>query len=610
MVLASYASSVLAARTLQLSWTPEWPQWTSGDGTSSGLGPDGPWQAVVVGVGNFSDLQSVYDFSNLSSMITPLYPFNTEITTLLMAGMGGNYSITGSEASNTAQILQSQSSDDRSELQAHINAPVGPDVQDFIQIRGVGDQTAHTVNGFIMAATHGWNITLPSNRSYAAEVGILGLGPPGSIPGLANMSTIPNQLKSSNAIGSNSFGMHIGSVSQEILGSMVLGGYDQSRVIGPVGIFAFVQSSPIAWLVDIALGAARCESPFDGINGTMAQLFKGTGGSIIAEELRQVLGGPSNTVGMAPDPTFPYITLPPGSCEAIASYLPVTWNPDIGLFIWNSDDKLFPQIINSSAYLEFSLIGVTSEILKIKVPFKLLNLTLEAPIVDTPTPYFPCQPSNFSSGTWTLGRAFLQAAFLGFNFDQNITFLAQAPGPTLNQSNIVPIESTDQILAGSQTDASSALVASWNNSWAPLDCSMQALNNNSNSSGSAPPSLHQITTGAIAGIVIGTVAGLALLALSVFLFLRYQKFLGTTALGGSHSIGAAELGDPPRNALNPGQRHETGGNPIFESDGKENASEIEGAGIRHELPASDCVADTTQITEKEKPAIKRYLWLS
>jgi hypothetical protein len=50
----------------------------------------------------------------------------------------------------------------------------------------------------------------------------------------------------------------------------------------------------------------------------------------------------------------------------------------------------------------------------ISVPFALLNLTLDYPLVSTPTQYFPCASYTPSDDSlYHLGRALLQAVFLG-----------------------------------------------------------------------------------------------------------------------------------------------------------------------------------------------------
>lgn len=95
--------------------------------------------------------------------------------------------------------------------------------------------------------------------------------------------------------------------------------------------------------------------------------------------------------------------------------------------------------MTSSAYLSFAFPpprGGTDNVI-IKVPFALLNLTLDTPIVGTPTQYFPCHSYDPETGKnndkttdpYRLGRAFLQAAFFGRNWRSQTTWLAQAPGP-------------------------------------------------------------------------------------------------------------------------------------------------------------------------------------
>ena len=64
------------------------------------------------------------------------------------------------------------------------------------------------------------------------------------------------------------------------------------------------------------------------------------------------------------------------------------------------------------------------------MPFALLNLTLEAPLVTEATPYFPCY---LSDNIYSFGRAFLQAAFVAEDLSTGngygTWFFAQAPGP-------------------------------------------------------------------------------------------------------------------------------------------------------------------------------------
>ena len=81
----------------------------------------------------------------------------------------------------------------------------------------------------------------------------------------------------------------------------------------------------------------------------------------------------------------------------------------------------------------------------IKVPFALLNLTLEPPIVPTPQQYFPCRSfyANDGSGKCEFGKAFLKATFVGMNWGENKWFMAQAPEPRVGASNVQSIGLND-----------------------------------------------------------------------------------------------------------------------------------------------------------------------
>lgn len=89
--------------------------------------------------------------------------------------------------------------------------------------------------------------------------------------------------------------------------------------------------------------------------------------------------------------------LPPGTFEEAAKHLPVTFDTGLGLFLWDTSNPLFDRIVSSTAYLAFTFASRTATNITIRVPFRLPNLTLTAPLVDEPTAYFPCRP--FASNT-------------------------------------------------------------------------------------------------------------------------------------------------------------------------------------------------------------------
>ena len=98
---------------------------------------------------------------------------------------------------------------------------------------------------------------------------------------------------------------------------------------------------------------------------------------------------------------------------------PVTLQTDVGLYTWNTD--AYKQIVSSPAYPAFVFQQVGAGNMTIKVPFALLNLRLESPIVSTLQQYFSCRPfyANDGSGKYEFGKAFLQATFIGMNWREN-----------------------------------------------------------------------------------------------------------------------------------------------------------------------------------------------
>ena len=120
------------------------------------------------------------------------------------------------------------------------------------------------------------------------------------------------------------------------------------------------------------------------------------------------------------NPVVPYFFMSPQTCANIAQHLPVTSQPGIGLYMWYTNGSTaaeYQRVVRSLAYLAFVFQGGAGNI-TIKVPFALLNLTLEAPLVTIPQQYFPCRPfhANDGSGHYVFGKAFLQASFIGWNW--------------------------------------------------------------------------------------------------------------------------------------------------------------------------------------------------
>ncbi|KAK2023277.1 hypothetical protein LX32DRAFT_601102, partial [Colletotrichum zoysiae] len=290
----------------------------------------------------------------------------------------------------------------------------------------------------------------PTGDWYPAFAGCLGVGAADTVnqsfttpSDLIKVSLVPGMPWTRGKTSSNSFSMHIGSVASRMSDSLWFGGYDQIRLIGDVLVADqdFVRS-PVT-LKDISIEVVRGASPF---NFTAQDGLLASGNSSIGTGLR-----------VAVDGCAPYLTLPKSTCDNIASRLPVNYNPELGLYLWDTKSPKYSQVVSSASALSFTFLSDSNtKTTTIRVPFSHLNLTLSEPLVESPVPYFPCFTDGI--GTYSLGRAFLQDAFLGADWGQSKWWLAQAPGPNIQLSpSVADIAEGDTTVKAGNND--------WEESW-------------------------------------------------------------------------------------------------------------------------------------------------
>lgn len=512
-LLAKSVSTTSAVPARGLIWSPKT------------YGPDGPWQAVTIDLGSDSQPLDLYPGSTWHSNILA-----TSIC--LVTAATCNARAAGLYDSSTSTSVSTY--------------PVPNTVAPIDWTSGAMPMTGiHTVQ-FDTATVHGWtqqgfqipnlsllvilagNYTLPDGTNYPPELGTLALGAQdinqtysdvGSVTSF-NASLLSGYMYEERQIPSNAYGLHIGSAALGIPGSAIMGGYDQSRVLGAVTAQSFATYTLPIDLLDIGIGVAEGGSPFNftSKSGLMAQ-----GNSSISLSLPVLI-----------EATIPYLYLPASTCDAIAAQLPVTFQPGYGLYFWNTADPQYERIVSSPSYLSFTfrLDQSNSQNMTINVPFRLLNLTLEAPLVNTATQYFPCR-SLTNGGAYTLGRAFLQAAFVGVNWgttESGVWFLAQAPGPnTPSTGSITPIGFSDTNISSS----ANKWIDSWKDSWTVLDQGGLTNQTSNQTATSGPPgstnTKASFPVGAIVGIAIGCVAIIASSLLLTTLCIRRRRRRTQTA---------------------------------------------------------------------------------
>lgn len=441
-----------------------------------------------------------------------------------------------------------------------------------------------TIRNTSIDVVHDKTITFPGGSTYSPSIGYLALGSTNATrlyPQGSGQIT-PNYLYNQHVTPSASFSMHHSSANVGPEGSLIWGGYDQSRAIGDVGVFRF--SSPEQFmqpkLIGIGLGVEAGASPFSTPQP--------------ATSLLHVNNSEGNWQPTVINPVLPYLYLTPETCQDIAKHLPVTLMEEISIYVWNTSDPQYEVIVGSSAYLSMvfrpdgadSTSGPQSNF-TIKIPFKLLNLTLESPIVSSSTQYFPCSPYriiNQSMGVF-LGRPFLQAAFLVGNLNQSVYFLAQAPGPDADTPNVQPIHVADTSI---KSLPASKYADSWSKHWRILDSSPKVSNHSSTSSLSTANSKPSHTKGRIAGIVVGSVVAAAVLTGTIaFFLLRARRRRRSPQNAGTEKISTDGSSDPSssNHLTDVGTLEKDSMSPVSEAIGSPTWV------FRHEMPAAEAGID-------------------
>jgi hypothetical protein len=491
------------------------------DAFGTGLyGPDGPWHAAVVMLGTHQrdNLTAIFD----KGPRVPVWPTGSTIVQLLTTEGGGAYE---PSANATEPFEEFGNGGDNFMRLADFYAnqrSEGAAFTDGLTISNMRfeGQGYANVNATIYAMNTS-RVELRDGRSYAppVHVGNLGLGRPKDTDFVGE--SMLGQMKSQGLLKSNSFGLHLGSAQFGQKGSLILGGYEENRVLGTVGVFEMQLGTPVIWLVDVQIGVETGRWPFasppnqigirENNNGS---IWEGKTNDPDADFVIKYLGGKEGSIALTPNPAVPGIYLPAPTCANAAKHLPVIFDDKTGYYFWDTTSQDYHYILNSAAFLSFILADTSVTNVTIKVPFKALNLTLESPIVDAPRQYFPCfDTSTQGSGYWELGRAFLQSAFFGINFDQNVTFLAQAPGPRNEQSVV------RELLPGEKTVVARP-AESWADTWRGLWLALEEGPSDAANSGQNDGKLG---TAAIAGIAVGGVVGVALLGAAMWWVLRRQR---------------------------------------------------------------------------------------
>ncbi|KAI0513063.1 hypothetical protein F5B22DRAFT_285629 [Xylaria bambusicola] len=282
-----------------------------------------------------------------------------------------------------------------------------------------------------------------------------------SVPLLNSMISLPNMASSLSEAGrvSSPFSsFHMGSVEPPVNGSLIIGGYDNKKIMGDLLNWTETyntRGNPSGNLVltHIYIGVDSGFLPLDSLRLNNQSFPQGP-----YKQDPSLLRDRRNftTTEIIIEPGSPYLHLNHGACGQLAGLLDLEYDATRNLYLWSYPPD--HPIFRSPVYLEFVLrpywddydldesqAGVPE--VSIKVPIASLQHTFHATTraingsLLPPARYFPCShhDSEWSNGWYTwprLGRAFLQSAFLASSFKYNDDadtvanyWLAQAPGP-------------------------------------------------------------------------------------------------------------------------------------------------------------------------------------
>ncbi|KAM0719693.1 hypothetical protein Q7P37_003824 [Cladosporium fusiforme] len=253
------------------------------------------------------------------------------------------------------------------------------------------------------------------------------------------------------------------------------------------------------------------------------------------------------------DSTVPHIWLPDEAIDRFVSAFGLNYDNQTDLFLVN--DTIRNELLDLNPTITFVL-GTnskdgTGQTQNIELPYAAFDLQAGYPFYENRTVnYFPIRRAG-NDTQYTIGRTFLQEAYVIVDWERRNFTLAQARFDSLGDEQLVPIFARSE--ADEKEDDDEVNVP------APEDDTLSA--------------------GAIAGIVIGVVAGLAIIGLGVFMCLRRRKQQSAAAMavekdekGGYSSV----------NGMHKSPHH--------------SESELESSN-RNELPAGNAVSEADGVTK-------------
>ena len=276
-----------------------------------------------------------------------------------------------------------------------------------------------------------------------------------------SVNSYMTSLAQKNLIPSESWGYTAGNQYREngMFASLTLGGYDSSRFAANDLIFDFNANDDRAFIVQIS---------------SITYAAKSTNSSLL-----------STSVSAYIDSTIPWIYLPVDACKKFEDAFGIAYNEYSQAYLVN--DTLHTKLLSENATVTFTLQNLTAtDQVEIALPYAAFDLIAEYPLAENKTRYFPLARAE-NSTQYTLGRTFFQEAYVTADYGRRTFTVSQCTWNAGAPQSIHAISSTA----------------------APSNATVSAPSTKSKG----------LSGGAIAGIVIGSIIGVAALAaLGYFLY--------------------------------------------------------------------------------------------
>ncbi|KAF1986589.1 acid protease, partial [Aulographum hederae CBS 113979] len=265
-------------------------------------------------------------------------------------------------------------------------------------------------------------------------MGILGLGT--MYPSFSSSDDpIPpflTHLRQDGSIPSLSYGYTAGASyrSKKVPGSLVLGGYDSTRLPTLTSLSAPFSSSS--------------STPFTlGVQSIVAS------NSLLGVASMTSSGGHMTVI----DSTIPHLWLPSDVCDLFASAFGLTYDPTTDLYLINSTMHAEMLSLNPTINIKFGNTRYDSgPSANIKLPYAAFDLQASYPWFPNATNYFPIRRAANQS-QYVLGRVLLQEAYLVVDHERRNFTVGQVPWQDpMPETHAVAIEPPEDSRYGSAND--------------------------------------------------------------------------------------------------------------------------------------------------------------